>query len=424
MTVDASGVEYAARLDEEDSLASYRSRFYLDPARIYLDGNSLGLLSRDAEAAVDRALSQWRELAIDGWTEGSTPWFTFAEQLAADLAPLVGAASEEVIVANSTTVNLHQALSTLYRPEGPRRVIFTDGISFPSDLYAVASHLRLRGVAADAHRQVPPVGRLLDEDTLIGAMTDDVALALFPAVVYTTGQLLDMERLAAAAQERGIVIGFDCSHSVGAVPHRLSEWGVDFAVWCTYKYLNGGPGGSGGLFLHRRHHGGLPGLAGWFSSDKARQFDMASELSPAPNAWALQIGTPNILSMAPLLGSVAMVQEAGIDRLRRKSLAQTRYLMQLADDLLQEHGFSLANPRDDGRRGGHVSLVHPEAFRICRSLKAEGVVPDFRPPDIIRLAPAPLYTTFRECREAIVRLRAIMKECRYRAFSSERGAVT
>ena len=255
-------------------------------------------------------------------------------------------------------------------------------------------------------------------------MDDDVAVATFPAVVFTTGQLLDMLRLAAAARERGLAIGFDCSHSIGAAEHRLSEWGVDFAVWCTYKYLNAGPGATGGLYLNRRHHGAAPGLAGWFSSDKARQFDMASALTHAAHAGALQIGTPNILSMAPLLGSLKLLEEAGIERLRRKSLAQTRFLMDLAAELVEEHGFSFANPTCDERRGGHVALVHPEAFRICRALKSEGVVPDFRPPDIIRLAPSPLYTTFEECREAMLRLRRIVREKSYLEFSAERGVVT
>lgn len=424
MTDERASAAWTAQLDAEDDLAPFRSRFHIDPARIYLDGNSLGLLSLDAEEAVVRVLEQWKRLAIDGWLDADPPWFTLAEELASLAAPLVGAAPAEVIVANSTSVNLHQALATLYRPRPSRNVVLTDVISFPSDLYALTSHLRLRGIPESAHRVVPPRGRQLEETDLIDAMRPDVALALVPAVIYTTGQLLDMERLAAAAQERGIVIGFDCSHSIGAVEHRLSDWGVDFAVWCSYKYLNGGPGGTGGLFLHRRHHGAAPGLAGWFSSDKARQFDMAPTLTHAADAGAMQIGSPNILSMAPQLGSLRMVREAGVPRLRRKSLAQTRYLMDLAVGWLQEHGFSFANPMEDERRGGHVALVHPEAFRICRALKSEGVVPDFRPPDIVRLAPAPLYTTFAECREAMVRLRAIMQTRAYERFSFERGAVT
>lgn len=424
MTLDLFSTQYAGLLDASDELAPFRHRFYVDSQRIYLDGNSLGLLSRDAEAAVLRALDEWKRLAIDGWMEANPPWFTLAEDLAALTAPLIGASPEEVIVANSTSINLHQGLSTLFGPSGDRTAILTDGISFPSDLYAVKSHLRLRGLSDSEHRIVAPTGRLVDEVDLVDAMREDVALALFPAVVYTTGQRLDVRRLAAAAHERGIVIGFDCSHSIGAVEHRLSEWGVDFAIWCSYKYLNGGPGGTGGMFLHMRHHGTLPGMAGWFSSDKSRQFDMAPTLTPAPDAGVLQIGTPNILSMAPLAGSLRMIHEAGLLKMRKKSLAQTQYLMALVGALPEEHRFSLANPIEDERRGGHVALVHPEAFRICQALKAEGVVPDFRPPDIIRLAPSPLYTSFADCREAIICLQSVMDHSRYVAFDNQRGNIT
>jgi kynureninase len=416
----------ARELDAADPLRPFRSHFYLLDGHIYLDGNSLGLLSRPAEQAVLRTLAQWKTQAIEGWTEGDHPWYTLAEELAARTAPLIGAASDEVIVTNSTSVNLHQMVATLFRPDGKRNAILTDAGAFPSDLYALKSQLRLHGLdpAASFRLVAPRSDRLLEENDIVAAMTPDVRLALLPAVIYTTGQLIDMERLCSEARERDILIGFDCSHSIGAVPHQLRTWGADFAVWCGYKYLNGGPGSAAGLFLNRRHFGADPGLAGWFGSDKKRQFDLGPDLHPAEGAGSMQIGTPNILSMAPLAGSLSLFEEAGMERIRRKSVAQARFLMELADTRLAPYGFIVVTPREDHRRGGHVALAHPEAMRICHALRRAGVTPDFRPPDIVRLAPAPLYTSFAECEEAVTRLVDIMRDRSYEDLPMERGNVT
>jgi kynureninase len=428
-TTDASfdsSLAYALQLDAQDTLASFRSLFYIPRDQIYLDGNSLGLLCKPAEEAILQVLREWKELAIEGWTEGSVPWFTMAEELAARTAPLIGAQLDEVIVANSTTVNLHQVLATLYKPEDSRNRILTDALSFPSDLYAIRSHLILRGLDPESHMETvcSRDGYLLSEDDIVSAMENNVRLALLPAVVYTSGQLLDMEWLTREAHRRGIIVGFDCSHSIGAVPHEFDKWGVDFAVWCNYKYLNNGPGGTGGLYLNRRHLDKAPGLAGWFSSDKARQFDLPSTLFKADGAGSLQIGTPNILSMAPLIGSLNVTTEAGIEAIRGKSLALTAYMIRLADELLTEHGFKLVTPREDVRRGGHVALAHPEAMRICMALRKSGIVPDYRPPDIVRLAPVALYTSFAECREAVLRLKELVLQKRYEEFPLQRGVVT
>ena len=420
-----SSSDYARSLDRADELAEFRSRFHLPSDRIYLDGNSLGLLSFAAESALHRVVEEWKALAVDGWLQGEPPWFTMAEEAAALMAPLVGAETDEVIVGSSTTISLHQLLSTLYHPAGARTRILIDDLAFPSDRYAVTSHLQLRGLSAAEHLRVVPTvdGIRLEEKQIVAAMKENVHLALLPSVVYTTGQLLDIFRLTRAAHERGILVGFDCSHSAGVIPHQLTKWGVDFAFWCGYKYLNGGPGAAAGLYLNRRHFGKGPGLAGWFSSDKQRQFDMAPTLTPACNACALQIGTPPILSIAPLLGSLPIVQEAGIERIRAKSLMLTDYLMRLVETELGSFGFRFATPREPERRGGHAALIHDRAAGICAALKVSGVVPDYRPPNIVRLAPAPLYNTFEECREAVRRLRAIMEEERWRHCPSERGLV-
>jgi kynureninase len=417
--------EFAEQLDRQDELRVFKEEFYVREGIIYLDGNSLGLLSKRAEQSVLSILEAWKTHGIDGWTSGEHPWFDLAEQLGASMAPLVGAKAEEVVCTGSTTVNLHQLVATFYRPEGKRTKIVADELNFPSDIYALKSQLLLHGLDPKEHlvRVKSRDGRFLAEEDLIDAMTDEVALIVLPTVLYRSGQLLDVERITRAAHERGIVIGWDACHSIGAVPHRFHDWGVDFAFWCTYKYLNSGPGGVAGLFVHERHHGRLPGLAGWFGSDKMRQFDMKHEFEPAGHAGAFQIGTPHVLSMAPLLGSLDIFKEAGMDRIRTKSLQLTQYLMELVKLELSGMGFTIGTPIEDDRRGGHVSLEHEEAVRICKALKEDGVIPDFRAPNVIRLAPVALYTSFVDVWEAVQRLKRIMQEKRYEKFANVRGVV-
>lgn len=417
---------YAQRLDAKDALSGFRRRFCMPEGVIYMDGNSLGLLSRDAEMAVLRLLDAWKRLGVEGWMQADPCWFTMAEELGKGLAALIGSEPDEAIAVNSTTVNLHQLLATLYRPEPLRYQILCDELIFPSDLYAIESHLCLRGL--DPKTAIVRVrsrdGYTLEEADIEAAMRETVAMAVLPGVLYKSGQLLDMRRLAAAARDRDILIGFDCSHSIGAVAHHLSDWGADFAFWCSYKYLNGGPGAVGGLYLNRRHFHRLPGLAGWFGSDKSRQFDLQLQMTPAQGAGALQIGTPHLLSMAPLYGSLQIFQEAGIEAVREKSLRLTDYLMRLAERELTPLGVNIATPRAPNRRGGHVALLHPEAMRICLALRREGVIPDHRPPDIIRLAPAPLYVSFEEVRETVQRLKRILVDERYRDVPTEREKIT
>ena len=415
----------ARELDAQDELAGFASLFFRQPGQIYLDGNSLGLLSRPAEAAVLRVLEQWRSLGIDGWTAASPPWFTLAETLAEGVAPLIGAEAGASNVANSTTTNLHQLVATLWDPNSPRNRLLADELNFPSDLYALQSQLRLRNLDPARHLVLIPSrdGLTLDPADIVSAMADYVQMLVLPSVIFTSGQLLPIEQITREAHRRGIMVGWDCSHSVGAVPHRFDEWEVDFAFWCSYKYLNGGPGAVAGLYLNRRHWGRAPGLAGWFGSRKDRQFDLGPTLEPATGAGALQIGTPDILGMAALTGSLQIFADAGMDRLRRKSLQLTDFLIELAEDELADLGFTVANPREHQRRGGHVSLGHPEAVRICKSLKEAGVVPDFRPPNLIRLAPAPLYNSFADCLHAARLLRRIIGERIYEVHQAERELV-
>lgn len=411
-----------AELDRADPLARFRAEFHLPPGQIYLDSNSLGLLSRPAEASLLRALNQWRELGISGWTEANPPWLTLAEATAKKLAPLLGAAPEQICLAGQTTANLHQLLATIFNPAHPtRRVIVGDALNFASDTYALRSHVRLRGLEPGQSLRLVPSrdGRTLDTAELVAAFKPDVQLAVLPAVLFTSGQLLDLAELTREAHARGVLIGFDCSHSIGALPHALDRDEVDFAFWCNYKWLNAGPGATGGLYLNRRHFGLAPGLAGWWGVSPERRFAMSNLHEPAAGAAALHVGTPHILSLAPLWGSLELIAEAGgVAALRAKSLAQTGLLMDLADQELAPLGFTNATPREAHRRGGHVALAHPDAWRICQALRKAGVIPDFRAPDLIRLAPSPLYTSYAECAEAVARLKQIIVTRASEVFSS------
>ena len=425
--VDPTEAE-ALALDAGDPLARFRERFHLLPGRIYLDGNSLGLLSRDAEAETIAALEQWKSLGIDGWLGAEPPWFTLGEELGALAAPLVGAEPEAVIVTGTTTVNQHALTATFFRPGGARRKIVATALDFPSDVYALQSLIRLHG--GDPERDLILVpsrdGRTIAEDDVIAALDDEVALALLPAVLYRSGQLLDIPRLAAAARDRGVSLGFDCAHSIGAVPHRFDEWDVDWAFWCSYKYLNAGPGATGGLYVNRRHWGTTPGLTGWWGYDKARQFDMVHDWQGASAAGAWQISTPPLLATAPLRGSLRLFQEAGIEASRAKSLAQTEYLARLLETTgLTDapYRFAIGTPREPARRGGHLAVEHAEAARIARALKARDVVPDFRAPDVIRLAPAPLYTTYHELWQTARALREIVDRGEHLAMAAGRDLV-
>ncbi|WP_090237918.1 kynureninase [Lentibacillus halodurans] len=416
---------YAASLDQQDDLANFRNEFYLPKNTIYLDGNSLGLLSKRAENKINDMVESWKHHAIDGWTEGSQPWYYLSEKLGAMSAPLIGAKPEEVMITGSTTINLHQITASFYKPEGKRTKILADTLNFPSDIYALKSQLKLKGYDPDEHLvQVKSKdGHTLSTQDIVEAMTDETAFIVLPGVLYRSGQVLDMQTLTREAHKRDIPIGFDLCHSIGSIPHQLSEWGVDFAFWCTYKHLNAGPGSVAGLYVNEKHLCHEPGLAGWFSSAKDKQFDMEHTLTPAQDAGAYQIGTPHLLSAAPLLGSLEMFQEAGIEKIRKKSLQLTQYFMELIESELTGFGFTIANPRDTAMRGGHVYLEHPDAARICKALKADGVIPDFRKPNGIRLAPVALYNTFTEVWETIQILKTIMKEERYQSYVNERGVI-
>jgi kynureninase len=387
----------ARRLDFDDPLAPLRDRFDLPPGTIYLDGNSLGPPSRDALAALSRTIDDWKTLLIGGWTDADPTWLFLAERLGARLAPLIGAHPDEVIATGSTTVNLHQLLATLFDPKAGRTQLLIEAGAFPSDRYALQSHLRLRGLdPATALVTLPPAPRIDPRAVEAALETRRIALAVLPSVVYTSGQLLDMERIGAAARRTDTLLLWDCAHSVGIVPHDFATLQPDGAFWCSYKWLGAGPGAVGGLYLNRRHFGRSPGLAGWFGAAKETLFANETTIRTAPGAAALQIGTTPVLALAPLIGALGVLEAAGIDRLRAGSLARTAFLRRCLDAYAGD-ALRIETPAPDHERGGHLTLGHPEASRLSRRLRAHGVVPDHRPPDLLRLAPSPLFTSFRDC---------------------------
>ncbi|MGD7045174.1 kynureninase [Jeotgalibacillus proteolyticus] len=418
-------LEKAKELDRQDDLKAFRDEFYIKEGQIYLDGNSLGLLSKRAENETLKALDSWKEYGIDGWTEGPHPWFTLSETLGGMSAPLIGAEKNEVVVTGSITANLHQMIASFYHPQEEKNEILSDELNFPSDLYAIQSQLELKGFDPGIYLKKAPSkdGQTILLDSIKSSITEKTALVLLPSVLYRSGQLLPIKEIVEYAHRFSAIVGFDLAHSIGAVPHKLHEWNVDFAVWCNYKYVNSGPGGTGGLYVHQKHHGKMPGLKGWFGSAKEKQFDMEHTFSPAGDAGAYQIGTPHVLSSAPLAGSLSIFEEAGIHRIREKSLQQTDFLLELIDSLLGNYDLKVVTPLNHSERGGHIAVEHSAAASICKALKSRNVIPDFRSPNLIRLAPAPLYTTYRELYESVLLLRDIMESREYEQHGNTRNII-
>ena len=420
-TLDATREEAIAR-DERDPLDGFAERFHTADG-LYLDGNSLGPLSTDAERTLQRVIEEWREEGIHGWTDGEPPWFRYGEHLGDRLAPLVGADETEVVAANSTTVNIHTLVGTFLDTIDGRPTVLIDELNFPTDGYAVRAQLRQRGFDPDDRLVVVESsdGRTIDEGDVVAALEEnDVDLLLLPSVLYRSGQLLDIECIATAAADHGVLCGFDLAHSIGVVPHDLSD--VDFAVWCSYKYLNAGPGAIAGCYVNERHFGTQPALAGWWGHEKATQFEMRSTYTPAETAGAWQIGTVPMLSAAPLEGALDITTEAGIDAIREKSLTLTEYLMALVDDRLDDE-FTVGTPRERSQRGGHVAVEHPAAERIVAALAARDVVVDFRPPNVVRVCPAPLYTSHLDVWEFVTTLSTIAESGDHERFDPS-GEVT
>jgi len=420
--------EYAMERDGKDPLAVFRPRFAVPENTIYMDGNSLGLFSHDAAAEVLRVVDEWKQLGIRGWMEGNPPWFHYSEDTGAMAAKIVGASEDEVVLTGATTTNLHALCGSFFAPQGAKRKILADELTFPSDIYALGGLLKSRGLDPETDLVLTRSkdGKTLDEDDIVRLMTPETALVLLPSVLYRSGQLLDIAGLTEEAHKRDIPIGFDCSHSAGVVEHRFDDWDVDFAFWCSYKYMNGGPGATALLYVNRRNFGVAPALPGWFGYNKERQFDMDLSFEPSGNAGAWQISTPTLFSSAGVRGALKVTLEAGISQIRQKSLELTEYMMYLIEEELIKpgYGFGIATPREANRRGGHVALTHvKEAVRVNEALKKRGIIPDFRTPDIIRLAPVPLYCTFEDVWNVVMATKDIMDTGEYLRFSDKRQTV-
>ncbi len=401
-------VDEAAQRDALDPLGWLPDRYSHPADTLYFDGNSLGLQSDTARAAVLGTLQNWAELGVMGWTETSPPWFTWVERVSAQIAGLLGAVDGEITLGSSTTVMLHQLLATLHPSSGSRWKVLMDSSAFPTDRYAVASFLQGRGHNPRSSLVLvePRSDRLLHAEDIVRLAGTDVALAVLPSVVFTTGQTLPMEELTRDLRERGVQVIWDLSHSAGLLPHQLHWDRIDAAVFCTYKYLNGGPGAPGGAFIHQSLWPVQPGLQGWWGSANERQFDMTAEFLGAGNAHALQLGTPNILALSALAGSVSLLSEVGIEALHRRALDLVSFLDALVRERLTPLGISVLTP--SGERGGHLALAHPEAQALSLVLRDRRVIPDFRFPDIIRLAPVPTTTRYRDCARVVSVLHDIL----------------
>jgi kynureninase len=390
---------FAQELDARDTLASFRNEFHIPEMYgkhvVYLCGHSLGLLPRNARLYTEAEFLDWEQLGVDAHFKGKNPWYSYHEWFAGPLSRLVGAQPNEVVAMNSLTVNLHLMLTSFYRPAPERHAILIDEPTFPSDRYALESQIRLHGYH-------PTTSLLSAEDIeeAIKARGDEISVVIVNAVNFLTGRFYDVWKIVRLTREHGCILGLDLAHAIGNVPLQLHDWGVDFAVWCSYKYLNGGPGTVGGCFVHERHgeRTDRPRLAGWWGNDPATRFRMHLEphFIPKPGADGWQISNPPILAMAPLRASLELFDRAGIDNLREKSLKLTQYLETLLDRL-PPGVMTQLTPRVPDHRGSMLALeVHDRPRELFEELERQGIVCDFREPNVIRVTPCPLYNSFHD----------------------------
>jgi len=403
-----SGEDFAIAMDERDPLKAFRERFLFPKAArsdcVYLCGHSLGLQPKTAATYIEQELKDWAELGVEGHFHAKNPWMPYHRLLAERTAELVGAKPLEVVVMNSLTVNLHLMMVSFYRPTKERHKIVVERGAFPSDQYAVQSQIRFHGFdpATSLIELTPRPNEscLRDEDivTLIDRQGDEIALIMLGGVNYATGQAFDLANVTRSGRARGCVVGFDLAHAAGNLQLKLHEWGPDFAVWCSYKYLNGGPGCVAGCFVHERHARAweLPRFAGWWGHDEKSRFEMGPNFHPMAGAEGWQLSNPSIVSLAVLRASMDIFHEAGMERLRAKSVSLTSYL----EFLLSQNptaNFSIITPRAKERRGAQLSIRIPQNGRaLCERLAEEGIVGDWREPDTYRVAPVPLYSSYRD----------------------------
>jgi kynureninase len=416
--------ERAAELDAADPLAGFRARFVIsDPDLIYLDGNSLGRLGHEVPGRIQVVVNRdWGDRLIRSWNEG---WWEAPSRIGEMLAPLLGAGPGQVIISDQTSLNLFKLSASALRLRRSRKKIITDALNFPSDLYILQGVANLLG---DGHQIIridsTDGGITPDLAALEYAIDENTALVALSHVAFKSGYLYDMQAITERVHHRGALVLWDLSHSAGVVPIALDAWNVDMAIGCTYKYLNGGPGAPAFLYVAGRLQDEAQSpIWGWWG--EARPFDFELDFQPVQGVRRFLSGTAPMLSMLALEPALGLVAEAGVEAIREKSVKLTEYAIALSDTLLAPVGFGLGSPRDAARRGSHISLRHPEGYRINRALIEEmNVLPDFRDPDNIRLGLAPLYTSFTDVWEGIERMRRVVVEGRFQKYAQQRTAVT
>ena len=405
-----NSLEYARAMDGQDPLKQFRSRFFIPQHNnrdtVYFTGNSLGLQPKSVNERLQQELNDWAEFGVEGHFKAKNPWVSYHEQFAEPAARIFGASPEEVVVMNQLTVNLHLLMTTFYRPTKDRFKIICEAKAFPSDQYALQSQAKIHGFdPKEAIVEVWPRQdefNIREEDILdaIRAHGDSVAVVLFGGVNYYSGQVFDIASITKAAHEVGAYAGFDLAHAAGNVKLQLHEWNVDFACWCSYKYLNSGPGSVAGAFIHEKHisNTNLLRMAGWWGSEKQTRFQMGPEFNPIPTAEGWQLSNAPVLSMAAHKASVEIFDEVGMDALVTKSQKLTSYLFYILDEINKEQKhqvIQLITPRE--AHGCQVSMLMLERGReIFDALMNEGVIADWREPNVIRIAPVPLYNTFED----------------------------
>ncbi|WP_343487740.1 kynureninase [Allomuricauda sp. d1] len=411
-------LDFAQTLDEKDALKAYRKKFHFPQVNgkdvIYFTGNSLGLQPKNAQKYVDDIMNDWRELAVEGHFYAEKPWWDYHERLAKPLAKVVGANPEEVSVMNTLTVNLHFLMVSFYRPTKTRFKILCEAKAFPSDQYMLQSQVRFHGLNPEEtiveikKRKGERFWRTEDVISKIDEVGEELALVLIGGVNYYNGQVFDMEAITKAGKAVGAFVGWDLAHAVGNVALNLHDWDVDFAAWCSYKYMNSGPGNASGVFVNKRHLGkkDIPRFEGWWGTKKETRFLMQPQFDPIDNADAWQVSNPPVLSLAPYLASLQLFEDVGMDALIKKSNLLTAYLEFILHEVDKEveSTFEIITPKD---RGCQLSVfLHGEGRAIFDYLMKNGVITDWREPNVIRLAPAPFYCSF----EDMFRFGQILKE--------------
>jgi len=414
-------LDFALEQDQKDPLAHFRGRFHFPETKtgepfIYFCGNSLGLQPDTAEQYIKEELDAWKKLGVDGHLKGKRPWLTYHELLTHYSAKLVGALDREVVVMNSLTVNLHLLMTSFYRPNGKRKKILIENNAFPSDRYAVQSQLKIHGNHPKEDLMIlnPDQGETITTEWILDCFEhhgDEITMVLIGGVNYYSGQAFDMEAITKKAHEYNCLVGFDLAHGAGNLHLKLHDWGVDFSAWCGYKYLNGGPGAPSGVFIHERHLGksDIPRFEGWWGHDKSTRFQMPDEFVPTTSAEAWQLSNPPIFSMAPLLASLELFHEAGIENLRKKSEKLTSYLEDLLENELEDE-IEIITPKSIEDRGCQLSLRLKTVIpNIMDELHRQGILADWREPDVVRIAPVPLYNNFEDCYQFVQRMKKIVR---------------